>query len=115
MARALPSRKRSEHRSQSPRCTGRRTPVALGLLMLCASLAQADPQPPPAAQHPVEHSGIDTVTIEARRRKQVAQEVDHFVNSVTGHPRGESVPRWNARVCPLVAGLPRPQHGALDA
>jgi hypothetical protein len=54
-----------------------------------------------------EHSGIDTVTIEARRRKELERQVDHFVISVSGHPRGESLARWDAQVCPLVAGFPR--------
>ncbi len=49
------------------------------------------------------------MTVEARRRKELEHEVDHFVNSVTGHPLGESAPRWNEKICPLVAGLSRTQ------
>jgi hypothetical protein len=75
--------------------------------MLCA-LARADPPPPTSpARTTAEPSGLDTVTIEARRRKELEHEVDHFVNSVTGHPWGESVARWNTKICPLVAGLPQ--------
>lgn len=108
MVRIQPINARPTHRSHpcgSTRCKGA---AALGFLLLCAALARADPQPPPVAQQ-AEHSGVDTVTIEARRHKELEHEVDHFVNSVTGHPRGESVARWNDRICPLVAGLPRTQ------
>ena len=77
----------------------------LGLLALSA-FAHAEP-PPAAATPPNEHGGLDTVTVEARRRKELEHEVDHFVNSVTGHPWGESAPRWNEKICPLVAGLPQ--------
>jgi hypothetical protein len=80
----------------------------LGLLTLCA-LAHAGPPAPAPAPTTTEHNGLDTVTIEARRRKELEHEVDHFVNSVTGHPRGEGLARWNTKVCPLVAGLPQAQ------
>ena len=82
-----------------------RVTALLGLLMLATTLGRADP--PPATQGAVPRPEIDTVTVEARRRKELEREVEHFVLSVTGHPRGESVPRWDTPVCPLVAGLPR--------
>jgi hypothetical protein len=84
----------------------RRWATALLGLLAFGALAQAD-QPPGSLQTPTEHGGLDTVTVEARRRKELEHEVDHFVNSVTGHPRDESAPRWNEKICPLVAGLPR--------
>ncbi len=98
---------RDAHGSRLPGHARCGAAAIVGLLALGATLARADPQPPAPAPARTEHSGIDTVTIEARRRKELEHEVDHFVNSVTGHPRGESVARWNAKICPLVAGLPR--------
>lgn len=92
-----------------PRLPGRarRWTVALLGLLASGALAHAGQPPPTVAQAPAEHAGIDTVTVEARRRKELEHEVDHFVNSVTGHPRDESAPRWNEKICPLVAGLPQ--------
>jgi hypothetical protein len=98
---------RDAHGSRLPGHARCGAAAIVGLLALGATLAHADPQPPAPAPASTEHSGIDTVTIEARRRKELEHEVDHFVNSVTGHPWGESVARWNAKICPLVAGLPR--------
>lgn len=92
-----------------PRLLGCARGWAAGILGLlaCAALAQADQPPATPAQTSTEHGALDTVTVEARRRKALEHEVDHFVNSVTGHPSGESAPRWNEKICPLVAGLPQ--------
>ncbi len=82
--------------------------AAVGLLML-GTLAWADPPAPPPAQTTTDHKGLDTVTIEAHRRKELEHQVDHFVYSVTGHPWSEALARWNTKICPLVAGLPEAQ------
>jgi hypothetical protein len=48
------------------------------------------------------------VTIEsAREREAVRRQVNRFVASVVARRGSESIVRWNAPVCPLVAGLPR--------
>ena len=70
-------------------------------------------------------AGLPGVTIEASQERQaVRRRVDKFVASVVVRPMDETLMRWNAPVCPLVAGLPRPmgefilQHisqAALDA
>ncbi|MBS0579735.1 MAG: hypothetical protein JSR36_10805 [Proteobacteria bacterium] len=78
--------------------------VRLGLLLLLSPLARAQ-GPPPNAQGA--QPNLDTVTVEARRRKELEHEVDHYVDSLTGHPRGEALARWDEPICPLVAGLPR--------
>lgn len=50
---------------------------------------------------------LQTVTVEARR--QLERQVNHFVASVIVHYGHDALVRWNAKVCPLVAGLPREQ------
>jgi hypothetical protein len=53
-------------------------------------------------------SDPNTITIEARReRKLLERQLDAFVGSIIVHPWNESLARWHASVCPLVAGLPR--------
>jgi hypothetical protein len=76
-----------------------------GLLLLSSPVHAQGTAPAGAG----EQAKLDTVTVEARRRKELEREVDHFVDSVTGHPRGEALARWDEPVCPLVAGLPRQQ------
>lgn len=58
---------------------------------------------PPAEGKPK----LDTVTVEARR--QLDRQVNEFVSSVIVHYMYDSLVRWDAPVCPLVAGLPRDQ------
>lgn len=52
-------------------------------------------------------SGLPTVTIQARR--ELRQQVDHFVTTVIARPwgDGESLLRWNKPICPIAGGLPR--------
>jgi hypothetical protein len=55
---------------------------------------------------------IDTITVEAQRdRAKLERQVDKFVASAIVQPRnyGESLWRWNVKVCPLVAGLNKQQ------
>jgi uncharacterized protein len=49
-------------------------------------------------------SELPTLAIEARR--ELVQQADRFVTSTVFQPPGESLPRWNTPVCPLVQGLP---------
>jgi hypothetical protein len=78
--------------------------AAAFIIALGAVVARADPEPPAAA---ADRSNLSTVTVEARRRKELELEVSHFVSSVAGHPLNEALARWNSPICPLVAGLPR--------
>jgi len=48
---------------------------------------------------------MSTVTVTAR--KQLEEQVDHYVSSVVVRYGQDSLARWNVPVCPLVAGLPR--------
>ena len=53
---------------------------------------------------------LDSITVEAKKeREELRLQVDHFVTSAVVHHFGESLMRWDTRVCPLVAGLPRDQ------
>ena len=53
---------------------------------------------------------FDSITVEAKReREELLLQVDQFVTSAVVHHFGESLMRWDTRVCPLMAGLPRDQ------
>lgn len=53
-------------------------------------------------------AGLPGVTIEASQERQaVRRRVDEFVASVIVRPTDETLVRWNAPICPLVAGLPK--------
>jgi hypothetical protein len=84
-------------------------PAAPGSTPQGADSKSQRPQTAPAApQHPVGKAGLPRVTIEARKERQALRlKVDHFVTSVVIQPENESLMRWNAPICPLVAGLPR--------
>lgn len=64
-----------------------------------------------AGQTAAEAGGSDTrlpkVTIEAAREQALRRKVHRFVAAVVVRPWDETLLRWNAPVCPLVAGLPR--------
>ena len=48
---------------------------------------------------------IDTVTVEAQRRRELERRISHFVSSFAVTYLNDSLQRWNAPICPLVAGL----------
>lgn len=57
-----------------------------------------------------EGSQLDTVTIEARRQRELIEhEISNFVSAITIPFPDESLARWQTPICPLVAGLPRDQ------
>lgn len=66
---------------------------------------QAPDTPPTKASSSDGKSTLETVTIEAR--KQLERQVSHFVSSVVVHYLHDSLVRWDAPICPLVAGLAR--------
>ena len=62
-------------------------------------------------EQPAAESGstaTPTVTVEGRReREQIEREVHAFISSVAVNNWDEPLARWQAAVCPLVAGLPK--------
>jgi hypothetical protein len=75
--------------------------VALSFLAL-AALQRA------GADQNSQKAGLPGVTIEARQERQaVRRRVHKFVTSVIVRPWDDTLLRWNAPICPLVAGLPR--------
>jgi hypothetical protein len=86
------------------------SPVAI--LSLISGAAQADSPPTSEALQQQasksEKSGLETVTVEARRQRELTErQISTFVTSITLPTRDESVARWQLPICPLVAGLPR--------
>jgi len=49
----------------------------------------------------------DTVTIQARREREIKRQINQFVSGAVFTYLNDSLERWNRPVCPLVAGLPR--------
>ena len=49
----------------------------------------------------------ETVTVQADRKRELQQQVSHFVSSFDVTYHNDSLQRWNAPICPLVAGLSR--------
>jgi hypothetical protein len=75
-----------------------------------AALAEESPASHAAAPSASGKAPLDTVTVEAsRERKEVEREVNQFVFAVAVRYLHDSLSRWNAPICPLVAGLPREQ------
>jgi hypothetical protein len=54
------------------------------------------------------NAGLPAVTIKAAKEQALRREVHRFVAAVVVRPTDETLWRWNAPVCPLVAGLPGP-------
>lgn len=80
---------------------------AIALAILSADAGAQSPEnaesPPGAASEPT----IDTVTVEARRRRELLErQLSEFVTEITVPVRHESLARWQVPICPLVAGLP---------
>jgi hypothetical protein len=70
--------------------------------------------PPPTAvplQQPASKSSksdLETVTITAKRQQElIERQISKFVSSITLSARDESLARWQAPICPLVAGMTR--------
>jgi hypothetical protein len=75
---------------------------AWSYLMICGLFT-------PLRAIPSEHQ-LDSITVEAKKeREELRLQVDQFVTSAVVHHLGESLMRWDTKVCPLVAGLPRDQ------
>jgi hypothetical protein len=74
--------------------------ASLALGLLCAAAAARGQAPSAPA--------LGTITVEARR--QLDEQVSHFVAGVVAHHGNDSLARWDVPICPLVGGLPR-EHG----
>lgn len=49
---------------------------------------------------------LDTVTVEAQRERELHRQISNFVSSFDVTYLNAPLERWNAPICPLVAGLP---------
>jgi hypothetical protein len=49
--------------------------------------------------------GIDTVTIDAQRERQLKLQISNFVSGLVVKYMNDSLERWDSPICPLVAGL----------
>ena len=82
----------------------------LGLLIIIAAVFPFCPDSAHSAVPPAGDSkGVDTVTIEAQRERQLKREVDTYVSSLLVTYMNDSLERWDGPICPLVANLPRAQ------
>jgi len=66
-------------------------------------------QPDPQESGPKDRQGLETVTVEAEREK-LQNQIRAFVGAIAVAPFDDSIKRWRAPICPLVAGLTR-SHG----
>ena len=84
--------------------------MALSLGVAAFSSGAQPPAEPNPAHTSQGQAAADTITIQAsRERKQLEQQVSHFVFAVPVRYLNDSLSRWNSPICPLVAGLPREQ------
>jgi hypothetical protein len=92
-----------------------RCAAVVALWFLAAGGAAADVPPssaPPEEASTQETKGsLKTITVEAKRERDVIErQVKTFVSAIAVVPFEESLARWRTPICPLVAGLP-PDHG----
>jgi hypothetical protein len=81
--------------------------VALALLIQPQAAFPADPAAaaPPSTASSIGKAPLETVTVEAQRK--LDREVSHYLEAVLVRYLHDSLVRWNAKICPLVAGLTR--------
>jgi hypothetical protein len=51
-------------------------------------------------------STLDTITIQARRDREIKRQITKFVSGGVVTQLNDSLQRWNQPICPVVAGLP---------
>jgi hypothetical protein len=92
----------------------RRCAAAIALWSVLAGAAAADepPSTPPDEASSQDTKGsLKTITVEGKREREVIErQVKNFVSAIAVVPYAESLARWRAPICPLVAGLPH-DHG----
>lgn len=81
--------------------------AALALVMHARGAFPADSTPAttPSTTSATAKPALETITVEARRK--LDREVTDYVAAVVVRYLHDSLVRWNAKVCPLVAGLDR--------
>jgi len=70
----------------------------------------AEPSKPvsPPRNSPTEGSApTGTVTIQARREREIKHQIDKFISGAVFTYSNDSLERWDTPICPLVAGLPK--------
>ncbi len=84
------------------------TSLALTLGLGSAWSAELSAQAAASRNSPNETSApTDTVTIEARREREIKRQISKFVSGAVFTYFNDSLERWNTPICPLVAGLSR--------
>jgi hypothetical protein len=86
---------------------GARRVALAALLFLPLAALGLDAGRAGAVPHAVAKGGLPGVTIEAAQEEALRREVHRFVDAVFVRPSDETLMRWNAPICPLVAGLPK--------
>src|SRR5580698_8949524 len=81
--------------------------IVLQLPTNCARSAEPASQdaatPGPSRETP---STLDTVTVQARRDREIKRQITKFVSGGVVTQLNDSLQRWNQPICPVVAGLP---------
>jgi hypothetical protein len=81
--------------------------IALQLPVNRAQSAEPSSQdattPGPSRETP---STLDTITIQARRDREIKRQITKFVSGGVVTSLNDSLERWNQPICPLVAGVP---------
>jgi hypothetical protein len=65
--------------------------------------------PGPSRETP---STLDTVTVQARRDREIKRQITKFVSGGVVTYFNDSLERWNQPICPLVAGVPSEQSSS---
>jgi len=83
------------------------TSIALPFLLNSAHSAELSSEQEPMTQNTPRDSreGMETVTVEAKRNRELQRQISHFVSSFDVTYLNDSLQRWNSPICPLVAGL----------
>jgi len=82
--------------------------IALPFRLDSARSAAVSAQEATTRSSPSETSSTtDTVTIEARREKELKRQITKFVSGAVFTYLNDSLERWDTPICPLVAGLPK--------
>ena len=83
--------------------------AAIAVFSLFAARSMAGPESPAEtaeATTPASPDELESVTVEARRRRElIDKQVSEFVYSIVGPGKVESLARWNVPVCVATAGL----------
>lgn len=79
--------------------------TALPCLFATALAADVPDGPEQTPEQTESRERVDTITVEAQRKRELQRQISHFVSSFDVTYLNASLERWNSPVCPLVAGL----------